>query len=414
MSTYKRINYLMQRCLDQVETEEERAELESYYKNSRFNILIQQALISSFQQEKVLVDMDQEKQEQILNAIKTIDASPLHQPVRRIAYLKWASIAAVLILMLSPFIMEMGKFEIPEFAWKEADRSRTLDSVIVPVNSLTFDQLPAKDMAILEMADGKSFELEKLKAGTQILFEGLVMERTAEGFLHVRFDKQALDKPQIRQCYHTISTPRAGTQTIILADGTKVQLNAASKLSFPNAFDKEERRVVLEGEGYFDVAKDVGKRFIVRSGHENTLQEVLVYGTSFNISAYPEDKEIKTTLVEGSIKIKGLKAAVETFIKPNELATISEAGLHIANADLESSLAWKNDMFYFHNESLENVMKQLSRWYDVDVNYLGHTTESRFWGQISRRKNLTEILNMLSKTNQLKFTIKGKEVTVMN
>ena len=208
--------------------------------------------------------------------------------------------------------------------------------------------------------------------------------------------------------YNTISTPNGGDYQLVLADGSKVWLNAASSLRFPANFVGRERKVELTGEAYFEVAKNPAMPFKVKLNG----MEVEVLGTHFNINSYADESAIRTTLLEGSIKINRPHAS--SLLKPGQQAMMDKNGqISVINdADLDEAVAWKDGKFQFDRADIHNVMRQLARWYNIDVEYKG-TVASHFGGTISRDVNLSKVLGMLHLTGEVKFQVQDKKVIVM-
>jgi transmembrane sensor len=203
-----------------------------------------------------------------------------------------------------------------------------------------------------------------------------------------------------------VTTQRGTTQQIRLPDGTNVWLNADSKLEFPAEFSKSRRSVILTGEGYFEVAKDAARPFTVRSKQQN----VEVLGTQFNISAYDNEKSVKTTLIEGSVKLSD--NSVNKKLIPGNQAVNTEGKIIVNNIDVNVAVAWKNKMFLFHNEDITTIMRMIERWYDVQVVYSGEPTLETFSGGVSRFDNLTQVLNSLESTGKVRFKVKGNVIQV--
>lgn len=175
-----------------------------------------------------------------------------------------------------------------------------------------------------------------------------------------------------------------------MPDGSKVWLNASSSIRFPAFFDRNERKVEITGEVYFEVTKDKSKPFKVLFGDS----EVEVLGTSFNIMAYEDESLSKTTLVEGSVKLKNSKENKQ--LSPGEQASINSGGHIVAGiVDVDEAIAWKSGLFYFRDAGIEEVMRQASRWYDIDIKYNGKIPVRQFTGKVSRNVNISELLNML-------------------
>lgn len=410
ISNENRIRYLLDRCLANNETEQERAELNSYFFDERLQEDLEKEVLNSFFQPKNLIDMSQERQEQILHAIQHIDKEI---PIRRkYGYWKWLSVAAIFLAALVVLIPKMKEepFKTPVYVTEDnlTEHENTADEY--SKSEIVKDREPARDVAIFEATDGSHIELEKLSPGQVFEREGVTMQRLEDGTLQLLFVPD-INKSKYANRLNTIKTPRGGTYNIILPDGTLVHLNSASKLSFPTLFNPEQRQVTVEGEAYFNVTKDSAKPFIVHTEKGGYSQDVIVYGTQFNINTYPENDGITTTLVEGSVMVK--QNNVSQLLQPLQQAVAKEGFFEIKEADLDINLAWKRNLFYFANESLDNVMKQISRWYDVDILYNGKVPDIKLWGQISRTKKLSEILEILRQTNGVRFQVKGKEVTVM-
>jgi transmembrane sensor len=208
------------------------------------------------------------------------------------------------------------------------------------------------------------------------------------------------------------STSRGQTYQFTLPDGTKVWLNADSKISFPSQFNGEERKIALSGEGYFEVSKDKAHRFIVKT----TTQEVTVLGTHFNISSYSDDHVTTTTLLEGSVKLSAfdvISGKSNAILKPNQQAIQNpQGGMQVRDVDVAEAVDWKNGEFVFANEPLTSILKRVARWYDVDIVYERETPTATFTGSVSRFDNASAVLTMLEKTGDIQFEIKGKKIIV--
>ncbi|MBO9151353.1 FecR family protein [Chitinophaga sp. GCM10012297] len=206
-----------------------------------------------------------------------------------------------------------------------------------------------------------------------------------------------------------LTVPRGGKYRLILADGTKVWLNAASELQFPTAFPGTERVVELKGEGYFEVAQNAAKPFIVKT--EDIRVEVL--GTHFNVKAYADEPATNTALLEGSVRIV-TAGGQSSLLKPGDLAKVT-AGNHIDVArdpDPGQAVAWKDGLFAFRNTEMTVILREIGRWYDVDVSYEGPVTRRRFTGKVSRSYSLAETLSILE-ASDLHFRQEGKKIIVL-
>lgn len=264
------------------------------------------------------------------------------------------------------------------------------------------DIAPGGNKAILTLANGQRIVLTSAKNGQLALQGNTEITKTADGDIAYH---QTKDQPAALS-YNTVSTPIGGQYHLILADGTNVWLNAASSIKYPTAFSGAERKVEITGEAYFEVAHNAAKPFRVKSND----QVVEVLGTHFNVNAYADENETKTTLLEGSVKVTGSNGF--KFIKPGQQAVLKGNNLGVTEADLEEVVAWKNGYFKF-NGSLEDIMGKISRWYDVGIIYQtkpdpGYT----FVGEISRGRNLSEILKIMEYTGKVHFAIEGRRIIV--
>jgi ferric-dicitrate binding protein FerR (iron transport regulator) len=209
---------------------------------------------------------------------------------------------------------------------------------------------------------------------------------------------------------NTITTPRGGQYQVILEDGTKVQLNAASSIKFPEFFNGANREIELDGEAYFEVAKDKAHPFIVKANGT----QVQVFGTHFNINAYSDNPDITTTLLEGSVKMSKGTAAV--MLLPGQQGIVNQNGssIKVSQADIEANMAWINGFFIFHDQNIINIMRQVSRWYDVDIQYQdAEVQENEFGGTISKYKDIKELLDNIKLTGSIHYKIEGRRVIIM-
>jgi transmembrane sensor len=265
------------------------------------------------------------------------------------------------------------------------------------------DVRPGGDKAILTLANGSSIVLDSSGKGLLARQGNASVVKTSNGQLSYVVD-HAVEAPV---SYNTISTPRGGQYEVVLPDGSKVWLNAASSLRFPTVFTGRERRVELTGEGYFEIAKDASRPFKV--GVMSTEVEVL--GTEFNIMAYGDEPSANTTLVSGSVKLK--KADQAWTLRPGQQARLKTDGSVDLDeaADVDGATAWKNGRFEF-NGNIKGIMRQIARWYDVEVKYEGNVSDKAFGGAIFRTANVSEILKRFEMTGSIHFRIDGKTITV--
>lgn len=266
-------------------------------------------------------------------------------------------------------------------------------------------EIPAGgDKAVLTLSNGKQILLNDVNAGDIAKQAGLRIYKTASGEIVYEATGNGTDTG-----LNHIATPRGGQYRIVLQDGSKVWLNAASSLSYPASFPKEERKVTLSGEAYFEVAKDAARPFKVIT----PSQRVDVLGTNFNVNAYPENTTVHTTLLEGSVSITANASAQKTILKPGEQARLNNqtGSLLKSMVHAQDAIAWKNGYFVFNDTYLTEVLLQLSRWYDVQIDPATIPT-IRYTGVIPRTEPLAKVLDMLEFTGDQQFYIENKTIKI--
>ncbi len=262
---------------------------------------------------------------------------------------------------------------------------------------------PGGNHAVLTMADGSKIVLDSAENGNIVSGNSQIKK---QGALLVYDGSKPLKEGSVVS-YNTLSTPRGGQYQLVLPDGSRVWLNASSSIHFPTAFIGNQRNVDLTGEAYFEIAKNKEKPFHV---NVNGMQ-VEVLGTHFNVNAYGDEGAIKTSLLEGSVKIK--KGNISGLLKPGQQGILKKNGndLEIKNADMNEVIAWKNGLFQFDGADIKTIMREIGRWYDVEIEYKGIVSERRFEGKISRDSQLSDVLKILELSN-VKFTVEGKKIVV--
>lgn len=270
---------------------------------------------------------------------------------------------------------------------------------------------PGGNRGILTLSNGKQIVLSDISAKDTIAKEGekeeVTIKMNANGVITYIINPNTVPSKENQNAFNTLSTPTGGQYNIVLADGTKVYLNAVSSIKYPTQFNGDQRIVELDGEAYFEVAKNKNKPFIVKSGD----QDIEVLGTHFNVHAYNNESVVKTTLLEGSVAVRYKNQ--NAILKPGQQSNVSEKFNKIAirNVDTEATIAWKNGRFKFDNADLKTVMRQLERWYGVKVEYRGDVSDVRFNGGTFMNKNLSEVLKVLELSN-IKFKVEGKTIIV--
>ncbi len=264
--------------------------------------------------------------------------------------------------------------------------------------------LPGEKRALLKMADGRTIPLDSLANGT-ITQQGSTHISAYNGLL--RYDVIASSDGGSPPVYHVLSTPNGGQYQLVLPDGSKVWLNAASTLRFPVMFTGSHRDVELTGEAYFEVVKNIKRPFRVTVGQ----MRVNVLGTHFNVDAYTEESDIKTSLIEGSVNVTSNK--LTRVLKPGQQAVLDkkEEQVSVTTADIEEVMAWKNGFFQFEGAEIATIMRQLGRWYDLEIVYEGRIPVRRFEGKISRREQLSDVLQILE-LSDIRFSVDGKRIIV--
>ncbi|TSJ40218.1 FecR family protein [Mucilaginibacter corticis] len=264
-----------------------------------------------------------------------------------------------------------------------------------------YDIHPGGNKAILTLSNGSKLTLNDSKNGFLATQSGSVVVKNDSILSY-----QRTGNTSERINYNTITTPKGGQYQLVLADGTRVWLNAASSLKFPTVFNGRDRSVELTGEAYFEVAKNKAKPFNVKTA----TQTVQVLGTHFDINSYEDEAGVKTTLLEGSVKIKSVAGSVT--ISPGQQAILSGSQL-LVNKDLDTDevVAWKNGMFQFNEGDIQTIMHQIERWYDIDVVFKGSIPNYTYHGKISRNVNVTQVLKILELSG-INFTIEGRKIIV--
>ena len=264
---------------------------------------------------------------------------------------------------------------------------------------------PGKSKAILRLGNNRVLEITKERETHVDVAEGVAATNNSSGMIYP--EQVATGKTE----YNVLEVPRGGEYTVTLSDGTVVHLNSGSELRYPVAFGAERREVFLSGEGYFEVVKDSVRPFFVNADK----LKIRVCGTSFNVNTY-DLENIQTVLVEGKIGIQTMNMNTEYMVKPGQLALYNQekGTMEILNVDVLPYVAWKDHEFMFDDESLEKIMNRLSLWYDVDVFFqTASLKQLHFTGHLGRYDDISHILDAISGVTQVKFSVKGRTIIVM-
>ena len=305
-------------------------------------------------------------------------------------FTRWWAAAAVMLALLSAGAYLFNK------------QPRQTASATPGADSVRQEILPGGNKAVLTLANGSTIVLDEAAEGTLAQQGGSKVVKLGSGQLaYVGGAGETSGS-----VYNTIATPRGGQYRIALGDGTQVWLNAASSIRYPAVFSGSERKVEITGEAYFEVAKDEQRPFKVSV---NGSMEIQVLGTHFNVNAYDDEANIRTTLLEGRVSL-GVNGRRQ-LLQPGQQGIVKGAVIDVREVDTEEAVAWKEGMFSFRNADLRAVMRQLSRWYDVEVVYEGGDGTAEFVGKIQRSLNLSDVLYALRK-NDVHFRIEGRKIIV--
>ena len=316
----------------------------------------------------------------------------LQRDARRRRLLRVTRYAAILILPLSLFLL----------FWLNQEKE------LAPVNVATVGTMDSTGIrkAYLVLEGGAKIELSAPHLDTIRQEDGLPLAVDTWGKL-VYYSVEE----EVEQLFdHKIVVPRGGEYTVELNDGTRVRLNADSELRFPVKFASNERKVFLKGEAYFEVEHDTLRPFRV-DVHDDAIIEVL--GTEFNINAYPENDEIFTTLVRGKVRVDDLQTDSTVVLLPNQQAVLVGTRIDVKEVNPEDYITWINGRFYFEKMTLEEILIQLERWYDLQVFWTDEELKSyEFTGAVWRDNTIRQTLDMIEKTTDVRFTVSGRTVTV--
>lgn len=318
---------------------------------------------------------------------------------------RWAVAASIIVILLPAIYL---------FVTRDNKKQELPGAVAVNVIGQPEDIEPGNNKAVLTLSDGKQIVLDSSTSGL-LARQGSANIEANNGS---RLQYQGGNAYKMPLLINTLSTPRGGQYQLQLSDGTEVWLNASSSIRFPAVFPSGERRVEITGEAYFEVAhRQTGvagtpepfKVIIRGAAGKDGVVEVL--GTHFNINAYPDEPVLRTTLLEGSVKFS--RNGHSVIMKPGEQTAVNEAGdiRLLTHADVDKAVAWKNGIFSFDGSDVESVMRQVARWYDVQVVYEGPRPLQRFGGDIARSSNLSQVLQML-RNSGMHFRVEDRKVIV--
>ncbi|REA63035.1 iron dicitrate transport regulator FecR [Dyadobacter luteus] len=326
------------------------------------------------------------------NIIEHTSEQETISPLRKWYWWRYAA-AAILILF--------GLGALYKFNDKDIIQQKTAAAKEIPN-----DVEPGGNRATLTLADGSTILLDSASNGLLATQGSAKISKNSDGQL--TYDAQVSGASADPNQINMLSTPKGGQYQITLPDGSKVWLNSYSSIRFPASFAQNERSVAITGEVYFEVKKDKRRPFKVQF-HDS---EIEVLGTSFNVTAYQDEPSSKTTLIEGSVSL-GSKSNRKKLVPGQQAAISNDGNIRTADVDVDEVIAWKKGLFYFRDESIEQVMKKASRWYDIQVEYQGSIPLRQFTGKVSMDVNISELLNMLSYAG-VNCKIENKKVIITN
>ncbi len=385
--TQQRAIFLLERMLDHSITPSEREEFLGLYRES-------QEMVEALIDEKVTefkgsTRLDEEAEAAILESIfiagKGQQESNTQKPVRKMQWWKYAAAAVFIgIMAVTGWLILRDHRELKQ-------------------NSLTKIDLkaPATNRARITLANGKTVYLDSAANGNLAALGNIQLIKLADGQVAYSGGSDKIE-------YNTITNPR-GSKVIDLAfvDGSHVWLNAGSSVTYPVPFEGNERKVKISGEAYFEIAHNAARPFRVVKGD----MEVTVFGTHFNVNAYDDEKEIKVTLLEGSVKVR--KGSANSMLKPGDQAQIANQIAVVNNVNTEQVMAWKDGQFIFNNTDIKTIMRQISRWYNVDVDYQGEIPNRVLGGSMDRTENANILLGILEETGIVHFAMENGKIIVI-
>ncbi|MBV4356397.1 FecR family protein [Pinibacter aurantiacus] len=397
----ERINYLIEKYISGKLAGDEHSELYDLLIQPENRIMVHTLVERLRKTSEKPVAIDDEASLAAVRNIVGVDkpgyTAGIVKPMNRARLIvRWAVAASVI------FFMATGSY-----LWFQ---NRTVPSVKLQAKAQ--QDIPAgKTGAILILADGSKVVLDSLGNGVVAQQNGSqVMLKSGQ----LAYDASRSSSTELT--YNVLNTPKGRQFQLVLPDGTKVWLNSASSLKYPTTFSSKDRRVQLSGEAYFEVSKAVDKPFILILANN---AEVKVLGTSFNVNAYDNESKIKATLLEGSVNVtastsSGAANGEAAILKPRQQAQLTQAGNDIAvvsNVDVDKVVAWKNGVFNFEGVGLTEMMKQLERWYDIEVVYEGEVPNIEFYGELSRNNSLNDVIAAL-KDSDVHFRREGRKLIV--
>lgn len=375
----ERLQYLLDRYRDEQCDQDELAELNEWYHSLKYDPAGFQQWLEEASSEKELADTLYNNFQQRV------------QPGKKIRSLRRIWQAAAVIAVLVSITLLYKNYSSP-----------------APVLSTTTTIKPGTNKAILTLADGSQITLNDASDGKIASQKGVNVIKSSNGQL--TYDFSVSKKPGDEMVFNTLYTPKGGQYAVILPDGTKVWLNSDSRLNFPVTFSGKERKVSLRGEAYFEVQHIKNTPFIITTGN----QAIEVLGTHFNVNGYEDEQAIHTTLLEGSVKVLNLLTQQTQLLIPGQQSSFNrnKGNIEIRKVNTEEVMAWKNGYFLFDDQDLPSILRAISRWYDVEIEYQYTGKYEKFGGTFSRSSELPDILNNLQELGAVHFRIDKRKIIV--
>jgi len=271
------------------------------------------------------------------------------------------------------------------------------------------EQYALKETALLAFADGSQVLLDTVADGILHEFDHVVLRKVGQNELRYEVKSEG-HSIGVQDELNQLIIPKGRDFKLTLVDGTQIWINAASSLTYPASFTGKERKISLNGEAYFEVAKNKSQPFKVMARHT----AIYVMGTSFNVSAYDDEDRVVTTLAEGKVQVANPFKKMELAPSQQAINYVAKNEIDLCNVEVDSVLAWKNGYFVFENQDITAIMKNISRWYNIEVSYQGPVSKRRFGGTFSRTKSIVELLNYLESIGGIRFKQEGRRIIVMS
>ncbi len=400
-----RIQYLFNRYMHKACTREELQELFAYIAQPENRAMLEQLMDTEYEVLQPLAAANETDWEYIFQQVTQTGENNII-PLDNRNRFRWTRIAAAAVVVLALGLG--GYWFISRFATNKVVKKEQ------PAQQPASDVQPGGNKAVLTLADGSTITLDSAQNGK------LAQEGSARVMKEGASLKYEANNTSSAVTYNMLATPKGGQYQLILPDGSKVWLNAASSIKYPTAFAGDERRVEITGEVYFEVEQlrntsDQKVPFIVKiSTPSGAGGQVEVLGTHFNVNAYSDEPAMATTLLEGKVKVSSMVNGQSSILKPGEQAVLthdSRLTIH-DNVDMELAVAWKNGLTAFKSADIKSIMRQVARWYNVEVVYEGTIPQRTFTGGVSRDAKLSELLHLLE-VSKVHFRIEGNKVILM-